>query len=198
MSLREYRSKRRFDVTPEPPPVAKRARKSGLRFVVQKHGASRLHYDFRLEWGGVLLSWAVPKGRRWILGQAAHMAVEDHPLGMRISDIIPAGEYRRHRDGVGPGHLQAKDARRGESWRGRIDFTLRQKLRGDWLLVRTGGRESRTWLLIKRRDETASEVGLLAEGRAQSCQTAHGRDRIRRRRRRRARGEPIHRPRSAS
>ena len=64
MSLREYEKKRRFNVTPEPPAKLGRAKRksSALRFVVQKHRASHLHYDFRLEWDGVLLSWAVPKG----------------------------------------------------------------------------------------------------------------------------------------
>ena len=166
MSLREYRSKRRFDVTPEPPPVTKRRRKTGLRFVVQKHGATRLHYDFRLEWNGVLLSWAVPKGPSMDpVVKRLSMAVEDHPLDYAdFEGIIPAGEYGGGTVMVWDrGTYESKEPDVGKAWRdGRIDFTLHgKKLRGDFLLVRTGGRDSHSWLLMKRRDDTASDVDVL-------------------------------------
>ncbi len=148
MSLREYEQKRRFNVTPEPPARVGRSKdKTGaLRFVVQKHRASRLHYDFRLEWDGVLLSWAVPKGPSVDPSdKRLAMAVEDHPLDYAdFEGIIPAGEY-----GGGTvmlwdrGAYVPKTPDVGKAWRaGRIDLTLKgRKLKGDWVLVRTGGRD---------------------------------------------------------
>jgi len=97
MSLAEYRKKRRFDVSPEPkgkkPPI--RRAKSKLAFVVQKHRATALHYDFRLEWNGVMLSWAVPKGLSYDPSvKRLAMQVEDHPIEYnKFEGIIPAGEY---------------------------------------------------------------------------------------------------------
>src|SRR4051794_23436903 len=103
MSLKEYRKKRRFDVTTEPKGKegaggAQPARRRGAKklvFVVQKHRATALHYDFRLEWNGVMLSWAVPKGPCYdptVKRLAMH--VEDHPLEYnKFEGVIPAGEY---------------------------------------------------------------------------------------------------------
>ena len=96
MSLAEYRKKRRFGVTPEP--KGKRTstrRRKKLVFVVQKHRAAALHYDFRLEWKGVMLSWAVPKGPSYDPAvKRLAMRVEDHPLEYNeFEGIIPAGEY---------------------------------------------------------------------------------------------------------
>ena len=170
MGLTEYQKKRRFGVTPEPAGKARRARrKRTLAFVVQKHCASHLHYDFRLEWNGVLLSWAVPKGPS--LDPAVKrlaMQVEDHPLEYAAFEgIIPAGEY-------GGGTVMIWD--RG-TWapespdvdaalaRGELKFALDgEKLAGSWVLVRTRGYPSRgaaagrpTWLLIKHRDDAASD-----------------------------------------
>jgi bifunctional non-homologous end joining protein LigD len=167
MGLKEYRKKRRFTVTPEPAggrtPARRTARK--LIFVVQKHRASHLHYDFRLEWNGVLLSWAVPKGPSLDpTVKRLAMAVEDHPLEYAsFEGIIPAGEY-------GGGTVMVWDqgtyvpetpdvgaaVRKGE-----LKFTLYgKKLRGSWVLVRTRGRgdgaSDRSWLLIKHRDDAAS------------------------------------------
>ena len=167
MGLREYERKRRFDVTTEPPPKVPRARRTkALRFVVQKHRASHLHYDFRLEWDGVLLSWAVPKGPSLNpQDKRLAMAVEDHPLDYAdFEGIIPEGEYGGGTVMVWDrGTYVPKTPDVGKSRQaGRIDVTLKgKKLTGDWVLVRTGGRDSRTWLLIKRRDEAASTDDVL-------------------------------------
>jgi bifunctional non-homologous end joining protein LigD len=168
MSLREYEKKRRFNVTPEPPAKLGRAKRksSALRFVVQKHRASHLHYDFRLEWDGVLLSWAVPKGPSMDPAEKRlAMAVEDHPLDYAdFEGIIPAGEYGGGTVMVWDrGTYVPKTPDVGKAWRaGRLDFTLKgKKLTGDWVLVRTRGRDSRSWLLIKRHDETATSTDVL-------------------------------------
>jgi bifunctional non-homologous end joining protein LigD len=169
MGLRTYRAKRRFDVTPEPRGAteSKRPAKSALRFVVHKHRASHLHYDLRLESGGVLHSWAVPKGPA--LDPAVKrlaMAVEDHPIEYATFEgTIPENEY-------GGGTMMVWD--RG-TWqpdepnversiaKGELKFSLHgEKLRGSWVLVRTAGRgggtrDERSWLLIKHRDEAASD-----------------------------------------
>ena len=164
--LGEYRRKRRFDVTAEPEGkvgTQTRARSARLEFVVQKHRATALHYDFRLEWRGVMRSWAVPKGPsldRSVKRMA--MQVEDHPLAYnRFEGIIPAGEY-------GGGTVMIWD--RG-SWKpesadvdaaldaGQLKLTLfGQKLHGSWVLVRLrarAGQKRVAWLLIKHRDEWA-------------------------------------------
>jgi len=166
MSLVEYRKKRRFDVTPEPKgKKAPRRRSKGLAFVVQKHRATALHYDFRLEWKGVMLSWAVPKGPSYDPAvKRLAMQVEDHPMEYNeFEGIIPEDEY-------GGGTVMIWD--RG-TWtpekpdvdaalrKGELKFSLEgNKLRGSWVLVRTGPRagSSRTaWLLIKHRDEWVSK-----------------------------------------
>ena len=166
MGLTEYKKKRRFDVTSEPPGKEKarpKARRK-LAFVVQKHRATALHYDFRLEWNGVLLSWAVPKGPSLDPSiKRLAMEVEDHPFEYRTFEgIIPEGEY-------GGGTVMVWD--RG-TWtpespdadaalkKGDLKFSLDgQKLKGSWVLVRTRGRYQggkNTWLLIKHRDAYAS------------------------------------------
>jgi bifunctional non-homologous end joining protein LigD len=165
MALVEYRRKRHFERTPEP--AGKKGREDGHLFVVQKHAASHLHYDFRLEMDGVLKSWAVPKGPS--LDPAVKrlaMQVEDHPVEYGdFEGIIPEGEY-------GGGTVMLWD--RGtwepigdtaEGYRkGRLKFRLQgEKLRGGWMLVRTGGhapeRDERHWLLFKERDEEARPMG---------------------------------------
>src|SRR5437867_9060672 len=95
MGLQRYIEKRNFDRTPEPKGHAHREKKRALSFVIQKHDASRLHYDFRLEMEGVLKSWAVPKGLPWAQAER-HLAVEveDHPIDYAdFEGIIPEGQY---------------------------------------------------------------------------------------------------------
>jgi bifunctional non-homologous end joining protein LigD len=166
MALEEYRRKRDFRKTPEPAGAARPRKKArtGLSFVIQKHAARRLHYDFRLELDGVLKSWAVPKGPSLDPGEkrlAVH--VEDHPLEYgEFEGVIPEGEY-----GGGTALLWDRgtwlpaDPDPGEAYRkGSLKFTLEgQKLHGNWALVRMGGKAARerheNWLLIKERDEAA-------------------------------------------
>src|SRR3982751_2312995 len=157
-SLTEYKKKRKFDKTPEPGPTKKRTR-TGRLFVVQKHRATQLHYDFRLEVNGVLKSWAVPKGpsldpkvRRLA------MQVEDHPLDYaRFEGVIPEGEYGGGTVmvwDIGTYELAEDEPFDAAMRRGRLVFTLHgKKLRGGWTLIRTGARK---WLLTKRRDATAA------------------------------------------
>src|SRR5262249_29260194 len=166
MPLDDYRRKRDFRRTPEP--AGEAAPGEGRRFVVQRHAARRLHYDFRLELDGVLLSWAVPKGPSFDPGEkrlAVH--VEDHPLEYgTFEGSIPAGEY-------GAGSVLLWD--RGE-WipkeephegykKGKLKFELvGEKLRGGWTLARVGGPSGeggKNWLLLKERDGVARP---LAEG----------------------------------
>ena len=168
MPLKEYREKRDFRVSPEPSGLAskKQSKRSRSRiYVVQKHQASRLHYDFRLEHNGVLLSWAVPKGPSLDPSvKRLAIQVEDHPLEYaQFEGVIPDGQY-------GAGTVMAWDI---GTWRpeqddvanaikkGELKFTLRgKKLRGSWVLVRTSGygRNTRkSWLLIKHRDRYASK-----------------------------------------
>lgn len=158
MSLTAYNKKRDFKKTHEP--KGKRNRASNSTFVVQKHHASHLHYDFRLEMGGVLKSWAVPKGPSLDPKQKRlAIQVEDHPVGYgSFEGEIPEGEY-------GGGHVIVWDTGRWQNKgaraladlkNGRIEFELfGEKLRGLWVLVRTRGEASRQWLLIKRTDDEA-------------------------------------------
>jgi bifunctional non-homologous end joining protein LigD len=167
MSLTTYRQKRRFDVTPEPSGRTKptRRRDRALVYVIQKHRASHLHYDFRLEWKGVLLSWAVPKGPSLDPSVKRFATrVEDHPLDYAFFEgAIPEGEY-----GGGTVMLWDKGTWVPDSEdagaaldRGELKFTLRgKKLKGSWVLVRTRGfgkkPDRSSWLLIKHRDRYAS------------------------------------------
>jgi bifunctional non-homologous end joining protein LigD len=166
MPLEEYRKKRRFDVTREPAGAkAPKKRKRALAYVIQKHRATALHYDFRLEWNGVLLSWAVPKGPSLdpsVKRFATH--VEDHPIEYaRFEGIIPEGQYGGGTvmiwdDGTWSPQSPDVDA---ALQKGDLKFTLLgEKLKGSWVLVRTkgwGGSSKPTWLLIKHRDDFASD-----------------------------------------
>jgi bifunctional non-homologous end joining protein LigD len=160
-NIASYNRKRNFRVTPEPPGKSTGKRGAGS-FVVQKHAARRLHYDFRLEWEGVLRSWAVPKGPS-LDPSVKRMAVqvEDHPVSYgSFEGVIPAGEY-------GAGTVIVWDRGRwepiGDAARGfregKIKFLLEgEKLRGGFTLVRMKGREDErqpSWLLIKEKDEFA-------------------------------------------
>ena len=162
MGLEAYRDKRRFGSTPEPQGKAE-ASPEGNLYIIQKHAASHLHYDLRLELGGVLKSWAVPKGPSLKPTEkrlAVH--VEDHPIEYgAFEGIIPEGEY-------GGGTVMLWD--RG-TWepegdphegyaRGDLKFKLHgEKLKGSWVLARMkgkpGGNEGKNWLLIKKRDDAA-------------------------------------------
>ncbi|MFZ1973432.1 MAG: DNA polymerase ligase N-terminal domain-containing protein [Candidatus Acidiferrales bacterium] len=175
MTLKEYSKKRRFDVTPEPSGKnSKNKKESSLIFVVQKHRATQLHYDFRLEWEGVLLSWAVPKGPSFDPSvKRLAMQVEDHPLDYAsFEGTIPESEY-------GGGTVMVWDY---GTWtpesvsenvdaaleKGDLKFTLDgKKLKGSWVLVRTRGfgssKPGKSWLLIKHRDEYASTDDITME-----------------------------------
>lgn len=170
MGLSEYQRKRRFDHTPEPsgqPGAATPG--SPLRFVVQKHEASHLHYDFRLELNGVLKSWAVPKGPSLNPeDKRLAMMVEDHPLEYRdFEGTIPEGNY-------GAGTVMVWDEGTWEEEpvspglaKGELKFTLYgHKLAGSWVLVKTHGHEENSWLLIKHKDAHASEADVTHQDRS--------------------------------
>ena len=159
MSLKEYKRKRRFSETPEP--HAALAAKPGQRFVVQKHRASHLHYDFRLEMEGVLKSWAVPKGPSLDpADKRLAMMVEDHPVSyFHFEGVIPPGNY-------GAGAVMVWDTGRWEPMgdapamlaKGDLKFRLRgEKLKGEFVLARMRSRrpgsKGTEWLLIKKRDD---------------------------------------------
>lgn len=164
MALEEYRAKRRFENTPEPSPKAVRSKSAAKSyFCVQRHDASHLHYDFRLEIDGVLKSWAVPKGPTLDPGVrhfAAH--VEDHPVEYGgFEGNIPAGNY-----GAGSVMLWDRGSFEliGEATgaeqlaRGDLKFRLKgEKLNGEFALVLMKNRgKGNEWLIIKKRDEFAS------------------------------------------
>jgi bifunctional non-homologous end joining protein LigD len=166
--LAEYKRKRDFTKTAEPagkPAAARRAKK--LRFVIQKHAASHLHYDFRLELDGVMKSWAVPKGPSYDPKvRRLAMEVEDHPIEYnKFEGTIPKGQY-----GGGTvmlwdrGTYEAEDGGGAESLRegyekGDLKIVMHgERLRGGWVLVRMRRPGARAqWLLIKHRDEYATD-----------------------------------------
>jgi bifunctional non-homologous end joining protein LigD len=164
MALEEYKKKRRFSETPEP--EGKLERGDERRFVVQKHRASHLHYDFRLEMEGVLKSWAVPKGPSLNPGdKRLAMQVEDHPVSyFHFEGIIPEGNY-------GAGTVMVWDTGTWEPLgderamlnKGDLKFRLHgEKLNGEFVLAkmrsRRPGSKGTEWLLIKKKDE-AMEPG---------------------------------------
>jgi bifunctional non-homologous end joining protein LigD len=179
--LEEYKKKRHEDKTPEPPPREAGSREGPLIFVVHKHAASSLHYDLRLEWDGVLKSWALPKGPS-TNPEKKHLAVmvEDHPFDYHsFEGVVPEGEY-----GAGQviiwdqgtyspdegGELSFNDRDEAEQRmrqgvkEGKLSFYLRgQKLKGSWTLVKMRGRGENNWLLIKHRDEFAGSNDILKQ-----------------------------------
>lgn len=153
-ALESYRQKRDFSKTPEPPPAILRPSRQGGRklFVVQKHAASHLHYDLRLEMGGVLKSWAVPKGPPYELNERRlAMATEDHPMEYhRFEGTIPREEY-------GGGTVMVWDIGAyelidGNYWKGKLHiFLTGKKLNGEWVLIKAPERNGKgnSWYWIK-------------------------------------------------
>ncbi len=169
MSLLKYRKKRSFDRTPEP--TGGKGTGQKLTFVVQKHAASHLHYDFRLEMDGVLKSWAVPKGPSLNPSdKRLAMMVEDHPYNYKnFEGIIPKGNYgagtvivwdQGTYEPVAPvkNRDQAEKLLLKELKLGSVKIALHgKKLKGEFALVHTSGRGDNAWLLIKHRDKFASD-----------------------------------------
>ncbi|MGA9294985.1 MAG: DNA polymerase ligase N-terminal domain-containing protein [Ignavibacteriaceae bacterium] len=178
MGLKEYNQKRDFRKTSEPKGNTKSS-KSKLRFVVQKHAAKNLHYDFRLELEGVLKSWAVPKGPS-IDPKVKRLAmhVEDHPYDYRnFEGTIPDGEYGAGEVIVwdeGTYHaINTDDRKESENLlkedyeKGDFKFYLEgQKLKGEFVLVKMKNRGDKQWLLIKHKDKFASTRDILDEDRS--------------------------------
>src|SRR5262245_35318114 len=167
MGLEDYKKKRDFSKTPEP--QGEEGPAGGSSYCIQKHAATRLHYDFRLELDGVLLSWAIPKGPSFDPREKRlAMRVEDHPVEYgSFEGVIPEGEY-------GAGAVVLWD--RG-SWtpvvppgpalkKGELKFQLHgEKLAGKWALVKIKGDDPKAWLLVKDKDEharAASELDIVS------------------------------------
>lgn len=184
MSLATYKKKRNFEDTPEP--KGKAARKEGkLIFVVQRHHASHLHYDFRLELNGTLKSWAVPKGPSLNpKDKRLAMHVEDHPIDYATFEgDIPEGNY-------GAGHVDVWDHGTYEPVdedhnvitpaafaknlkAGNIKFRMHgRKLKGEFALVNLK-KDEKSWLLIKHRDEHATDEGYNSEDYAKKSSLAY-------------------------
>lgn len=167
MALKDYNEKRKFDETTEPKGKAKKS-KDKLIFVIQRHAASRLHYDFRLEMDGVLKSWAVPKGPSLDpKDKRLAMMVEDHPYDYKdFEGNIPEGNY-------GAGQVEIWDSGTYEPLdnnsklsdekellkelhAGSLKFILHgKKLKGEFALVKMKNTEENSWLLIKHKDDFA-------------------------------------------
>ncbi|MDQ1469673.1 MAG: hypothetical protein QOJ99_1153 [Bryobacterales bacterium] len=182
MALEEYASKRDFTKTPEPGPS--KAATHGHRFFIQRHDASHLHYDFRLEIDGVLKSWAVPKGPS-LDPTVKHFAamVEDHPLDYGdFEGNIPKGNYGGGSVMLwdrGTYELIGDETAAEQIARGDLKFRLHgEKLNGTWALVRMKGKgKGNEWLLIKKKDE-ASQPGWDVEAFATSVKTGRTQEEI--------------------
>jgi bifunctional non-homologous end joining protein LigD len=172
MSLDKYKEKRNFKISHEPSgkALAVAGSRSDLLYVIQKHRASQLHYDFRLEFKGVLLSWAVPKGPSLDPSvKRLAMQVEDHPREYgNFEGVIPEGEYGGGTVMVWDNGLwiPESDDVAAALEKGDLKFTLEgKKLRGSWVLVRTrgfGSKPDKSWLLIKHRDNYVSDKDITA------------------------------------
>lgn len=178
MPLAEYHSNRQ---SKSPEPKGGKPDKNALRFVVQKHDATNLHYDFRLEMDGVLKSWAVPKGPSMDPSQKRlAVMVEDHPYDYRnFEGVIPEGHY-----GAGTvmvwdegtyhaaeGEFKNKEEEDKALLRqlrsGKVKFVLEgHKLKGAFAIVKSFGKGGKNWLLMKLRDEHASSADVLAKGKS--------------------------------
>jgi bifunctional non-homologous end joining protein LigD len=169
MALEDYRKKRDFKKTPEPSgdaPLKKKSKGDELFFCVQKHLASHLHYDFRLEWNGVLLSWAVPKGPSIDpKDKRLAMQTEDHPFDYGMFEgVIP--------EGYGAGIVMLWDYGTWEPESEDVDAALRKgdlkfrlngyKLKGSWVIVKTHGYGGapNSWLLIKHKDDWSGPINI--------------------------------------
>jgi DNA ligase D-like protein (predicted 3'-phosphoesterase) len=175
MSLDKYNLKRNFDSTSEPKAEIGKSKKE-LVFVVQKHAASHLHYDFRLEMGGLLKSWAIPKGPSMSpSNKRLAIMVEDHPYSYKdFEGTIPEGNY-------GAGNVivwdngtytladykntdDFEDVLKSDLQNGHLSFILNgKKLKGEFTLVKLKTKEENTWLLIKSKDQYATEEDILQQ-----------------------------------
>jgi bifunctional non-homologous end joining protein LigD len=178
MNLDEFKKRQKGLEDPEPEGEVKRTQ-APLVFVVQKHQASRLHYDFRLELDGVLKSWAVPKGPS-LNPQEKRLAimVEDHPLEYRTFEgVIAEGEYGagevivwdqgRYRPLVGKTKEEMQEQVRAQLNQGELRFLLfGEKLRGEFALIRQKRLGEKAWLLIKKRDQYASDADITLQDRS--------------------------------
>lgn len=186
--LKDYRSKRDFSKTSEPSGGG--TARGGRRFVIQKHDASSLHYDFRLEFGGVLVSWAVPRGLSTDPGEKRlAIQTEDHPRDyLDFEGVIPEGEY-----GAGTvlvwdtGNYRNLRARKGPNSQSMEDsledgllevFLEGEKLRGGYALKRIQGGKKPRWLIIKMNDEHADARRHPTSTQPDSVKTGRGLDEI--------------------
>lgn len=176
MDLSKYNLKRDFNSTTEPKGVIKKS-KNDLAFVVQKHAASQLHYDFRLEMDGVLKSWAIPKGPSMNPHEKRlAIMVEDHPYTYKdFEGTIPEGNY-----GAGNvivwdngtyalvgGVEKIEDQFKSDIQNGHLSFILNgKKLKGEFVLVKLKIKQKDAWLLIKKDDQYASETDVLKKNKS--------------------------------
>ena len=185
MALKDYNDKRKFDETTEPKGKTKKS-EDQLIFVIQRHAASRLHYDFRLEMEGVLKSWAVPKGPSLNPeDKRLAMMVEDHPYDYKdFEGNIPEGNY-------GAGQVEVWDSGTYEPLdetsklsdekellkelkAGSLKFILHgKKLKGEFALVKMKNTENNAWLLIKHKDKFAEEKYDAEENIAKNSQVSN-------------------------
>src|SRR5215472_5255009 len=189
--LARYRAMRDFSMTAEPSGGAQKATENELPFVIQKHAATRLHYDFRLGWNGVLKSWAVTKGPSYVVAdKRLALQVEDHPMEYGgFEGIIPKGQYGGGTVMVwdqGVWEPQAISSNVNEALRsGSLKFILHgEKLKGKWALIRMGGKAANerkpNWLLIKEHDdfERTSDEPAVTQAEPNSVVTGRDLDQI--------------------
>ncbi|MFV5692827.1 DNA polymerase ligase N-terminal domain-containing protein [Flavobacterium sp. LT1R49] len=175
ISLNKYNQKRNFNVTAEPEGAIKKSI-TELVFVMQKHAASHLHYDFRLEMDGVLKSWVIPKGPSMNpTDKRLAIMVEDHPYDYKdFEGIIPEGNYGAGTviiwdngsytlaDKEGADNIEKK--LKSDLKEGHLSFILNgKKLKGEFALVELKTKEENTWLLIKKNDQYASDEDVLEQ-----------------------------------